>query len=100
MSVVRASSSLVSPSASPSVISFKNAIKATFVKAGQAAQGDGTFIKYTSHARHMISKDLLLQGKPEDSSALSLATMCAVDVITYEEDEEPETEDEDEENDK
>ena len=78
--------------------SFEKAIKASFVKAGQAPQGDGTFIKYTSHTRHVIAKDLLLHGKTEDS-ALSLATVGAVDAITYEEDEEPETDDENEEDD-
>ena len=73
--------------------SFKQAIKSTFVQAGQAAQADGTFVTYKSHERHTISRDLLRLGKPEDNS---LAMIGDTDVATYEEDEEPETDDEEE----
>ena len=66
----------------------------TFVKAGQAAKQDGSFIQYKSHERTSIASFLLKEGKPEDSSLATLSG-AAVDVITYEEDEEPETDEED-----
>ena len=71
--------------------SFKQAIHDTFVKAGQAAkQAYGSFIQYRSHERASIASFLLKEGKPEEASLATL-TGPAVDVITYDEDEEPDT---------
>ena len=75
--------------------SFQKAIRETFIKAGQAAASDGTFVQYKSHERQTIASFLLREGKPEDSSLATL-TGPAVDVVPYQEDEEPETDEEDE----
>ena len=72
--------------------SFKQAIKQTFIKAGQAAQADGSFLEYKTHDRPSIDKLLLNEGKVEASSLAALVSN--VDAITYEEDEEPETDEE------
>lgn len=76
--------------------SFKDAIKNTFVAAGQTPRPDGTFAVYKTHARSVIAADLL--PAPKEDAQCTLATMAGGgDVAPCEDDEEPETDDEPEE---
>ena len=72
--------------------SFQDALRRTFVAAGQAPLPDGSFMIYTSHARSSISSYLLPEGKSEDSALASL--IGSADVMAAEEEDEPATDDE------
>jgi hypothetical protein len=73
--------------------SFKDAIKKTFVAAGQTPRPDGTFTVYKTHARSSISASLLPESKVEEQC--TLATMAGgADVVACEDDDEPATDDE------
>ena len=72
--------------------SFQDALRRTFVAAGQAPLPDGSFMIYTSNARSSISSYLLPEGKSEDSALASL--IGSADVMAAEEEDEPATDDE------
>ena len=68
--------------------SFQDAIRRTFVAAGQAPipglkTGLTVYNTYLTHTRNTISRFLLPEGKPEEATG-SLATVCQgeVDVAT------------------
>ena len=79
--------------------SFQDAIRRTFVAAGQAPipglkKGLTVYNTYLTHTRNTISRFLLPEGKPEEATG-SLATVCQgeVDVATCHDSDEPETDD-------
>ena len=73
--------------------SFKDAIKKTFVAAGQTPRPDGSFTVYKTHARSSISACLLPASRAEEQCTLATITGGA-DVAPCEDDDEPATDDE------
>ena len=78
-------------------LSFQEAIRRTFVAAGQAPMPGlqmTVYQQYLSHSRNSISRHLLPEGKPEETAG-SLATICQgeVDAATCNDSDEPETDD-------
>ena len=77
--------------------SFKDALKRTFVAAGQASGTDGNFKVYKTHARNSIAAELLPEGKAPARwrTGYRLATIVGdADVAACDDDDEPETDDE------